>query len=1028
MKNKKNHTLKSMFNRAFLYGAILLALLVASIVLLAFIPSFDPVGPYVTGAISITLLVVFLLYVILSMRKLYHFFYGNLYETTSYNLSQIAKHQNTLALYSATNVEETNYLNRQIDLINVDLSTTSMKTIRTDYSRIPLVYLDEERKVVDHHTFHLYFEQIIACSPSYRNVLLCLSYPFNQSKIQPEERMIIIRALKKAFANYYGLLISETKDEMGYYVYLPIIDSFSLIKEEIESLMRELSLLRPNEEGLTTSLAPQFTLVCYPYSTINNLFGDIAYARRMGLPMNFYLPNRLDPLPVDKNRLSTTSMDLNTMSKILSTVSSLNSLTREEDANNILRATFQEIMDYFHIDLGGIVLYQDKEDQFRCSLIVNNTKEAVSTKEGDIVDKDIALTAAASADSDNTYYASDRKHVVRAMGRFFDHLGYTAGFFYVVYDENNKPYAEFFFLNKSHDLLLSSYLRESLRLYCNKVGDYLLSLLWQRIYNVSSRMASQILKLTHKAVYGIENDSYSLTMISDGLKAIYSKAQRGDLCYKAFYGSDSPCADCPLSSPSKMLSDMGPWHCETSLTLADINDKRQRFLLVEKVSDIKEMTDDLFDKDWFTNTFYSLIRSLKGQYATSGRGYLLLLRIDNITELVGKYGSEKVSLSIRSFANALAELDHAPNVYTYKPDTLALLYDEMGQTDIITQCEKIYDLTRVSYFEDKKTLFQVTYLPISYPQGYPDAPSFVKHTEVFYSSGTYKTDKNFIYLDESTYSRSADKNAFMLSVIEEKFSAKKDFQVLLQPVVEGKERKIVSAELLLRLRDDYRKSYFNTTELIQIAAKNGKIGLISDALLNYIGGLYEKYGLTIFRVFGFDSLSLNTDYEYLADPDFLPKVTDFIKKTHITKNFLGFEVNEDDVFAHYEEMKRYLNTISQLPVRLICDRYTGKHLSLEQLEELGFNAFKVDRFFTGKIDTDRVKYNAVKSLLEDSRGERLQPILLGVENPQQAKLITDIRPDVKMQGYAFYHPLEEDDLIAAIRAKNAAFRSTNTNK
>lgn len=1021
-KNEKTYTLKAYFRNAITLGMILLFFVVVSITLIVFIPNYDPIGHYVMTSIAFVFLLLLVAYVLFSMRNIYRFFYHNVFETTHYNLHQISEHQNTLALYVAGKVEEVNELNRQVALINVDLSISHLANAGTDYSRIPLVYLDEERKVVDHHSFHLLLPQLIASSPSYRNVLLCVSYPFEQSTLLPNEEKLLITALKKTFASYHGMLLSELKDKKGYYVYLPVVGSFSLIREEIESMIRELSLLRKNEEGLTIFVAPQFALVCYPYSDIDDLFPDIAYARRMGLPINFYLPNALDPLAIDKNRLTTTSMDLNLMSRILSTVSSLNSLMKEEEAMPIIRSTYKQVMEYLHIDVGCIAVYQEREEQFKTVLLVENVPGHLNVKEGEYADKDFSLAIASNVDNDSSFYAPNRRFVVRGLGKYFDHLGFASAFFYAVKDEEKKPYAILSFLNVEHPLLLNSYLVESLRLYCNKVGDYLLSLLRQRLYNVSTRMAMQVLKLTQNSVYAIESNSYHLNFLSDGIKALCPKAEFGQDCYKALYGLSSPCEDCPLATSLKKRSTLGPYQVETSLSLADSSDDRQRFLLVSRRAE-NELKDDLFDVDWLTHSFYSLIRSMNGQYSLSGRGYLLLLRIDNISTLLPLFGSEKINLAIRSFANALCELDHVSNVYTYKPDTLALLYEEMGQTDIITQCEKIFDLSRKSYFEDKKTLFDITYLPISYPQGYPDAPSFVKHTEVFYSSGSYQTNKNFIYLDESSYSRSADKNAFMLSVIEEKFSSKKDFEVLLQPVVEGRGRRIVSSELLLRLKDDYRKTYFNTGELIQTAAKNGKIGLISDALLDVIANLYQKYGITIFRVFGFASLTLNTDYEYLADPNFLPRVSSIVRQYHLPDGFLGLEINEWDVNAHYQEMKNYLARFSSLPIHLICDGYKGQYLSLDKLQDLGFRAFKVDRSLTGKIDTDRVKYNTVKALLDESKGSDLTPILLGVENQQQAKLILDIRPDARMQGYAFYHPLSENDLIAAIRSGNAYFRS-----
>jgi EAL domain-containing protein (putative c-di-GMP-specific phosphodiesterase class I) len=390
-------------------------------------------------------------------------------------------------------------------------------------------------------------------------------------------------------------------------------------------------------------------------------------------------------------------------------------------------------------------------------------------------------------------------------------------------------------------------------------------------------------------------------------------------------------------------------------------------------------------------------------------------------EIVSKYGSEPATQGLRVFADKLRGLETISNVYYYKPDTLAIVLSDYGQIDVVNECEAIYELNRTSCFKDNETLFSITYLPIMYPQGYASAADFLRHAEKFYSSGKYKSGKNFIYFDESDYSRPASKNEFMLSVIDDKFT-NKDFTVNLQPLVHTSNRKIFGAELLLRLSDEYRKIVFNADQLIKVAAANGKIGLISSALLEYVGELYDQYGLSIFKVYGFERLTINTDYSYLSDSNLTEKITELFTKHHVPKGFLGFEITEKDIYDHYDDMKKFMNTLSALGVILICDRYSGEFLSFDRLKELNVTEFKIDRLYTRFIDTDRQKYTMVRSLLEAAKGSDITAGLIGVENMEQYKMIHEINNDSYLQGYAFFKPMDKGSLVDVVRKTNTALK------
>ena len=293
----------------------------------------------------------------------------------------------------------------------------------------------------------------------------------------------------------------------------------------------------------------------------------------------------------------------------------------------------------------------------------------------------------------------------------------------------------------------------------------------------------------------------------------------------------------------------------------------------------------------------------------------------------------------------------------------------------------------------------------------------MKQAEQFENRGKYEINKDYIYFDDSNYSRSANKEAFMLSVIENSFT-NKTFNVMFQPMCDAKTKEIFGAELLMRITDGFTNIPLRADELANVAAAHNKIGLISNALLEIISGLYKNYGFNVFNSLRFQRLSLNTDYSFFTDTNFYADTKAYIDNAKLPKNFLAFEIPESDVANHVHEFKAIAKQMNQLHIVLVCDQYTGRFVSLDALKEIGFDEVKISRNIVNHIDSDRQRLNDIKALLNSIKTLGMKASVVGVENIDQYLLLKEIDDTVLMQGYYLHRPLEKQALIETIRGSN----------
>lgn len=961
---------------------------------------------------SAILLAVYLFIAFILTHRFNALFVRGLYSVTVYNLKNIADNENALIDYPNNTYNEFISLNEQVNVLKTELDASTLVAGETSFSRINLDYIDVDRRVVTLRSFKDNLDAIIFASQNYRNALVELYYDLNDDVLSKADQEYLITLLRKNFGDYQQLLILIKENNKSIYMYFPRIDSISKIREQLEATIKNATINLRTPEGVTSVVA-HFSFVCYPFSNVKELFPDLEYAKRQGEIINVYLPNRL--ITLKDNKVLKNSMNLNAMSKILAPLYKLNlSIENLSKNRQEVEKVLKNIRAYFGIDCCGIISYDEIHRSYYFSYQNQDNGVKPISSDGHI-EKEFVYAMNTAKDEDGSYYFSFRSHANSALGRHLDRVGIESGLFYVL-NEGDLTIGAIYFFNKSKEFHIDSYIQESFVVLCDKIATILLGERRDKEVNDSYQEIDSLLKLSEFSTYRINVKDYTLLRASRTLYDIFPKLSLGQKCYKTLYGLDKPCSDCPLISGNKKNFSISNRNYETSLTLANHNNLYQ-VLTIKNLA--KDEGEQRYHHDLLINSYSSLLEALTNCYLINGKGYLLLLRIDNLTDLVDKFGTEGYLTIIRDFANKIKKRHNSlENIYFFNNQTLALLFTEYGQNDIINECEDIYDVGQVNgAIGDEEYVLKMTYLPIAYPRSYPNAMSVMKQAEQFLNRGKYELNKNFIYFDDSPYQRSACKEEFMLSVIEKSFG-NKTFSVNLQPMVNAKTQRIFGAELLLRISDDVRNVVLRTDKLIKVAADHDKIGIISRALLDYISGIYEQYSSAFFDQFGFQRMSINTDYSFFTDENFYIDTETYINRLKLPRNFLAFEIPEGDIAAHIDEFKEICHQLKILHIVSVCDQYTGRYLSLEALKEIGFEEIKTARNLADRIDSDRQKFNDIKNLLNSAKEIGFRTSIVGVENIDQYLLLKDIDENALLQGFYLHRPLEKQALIEAIRGNN----------
>ena len=1010
---RKPHSIKHFFRFFTIFPIVYFFVLLTSMTILSY--AFADTRNYsflvaiiIVGSVMLGIYIWFLVYI---TSRLNIVFIDGLYNTTVQNFDTISRNQNRFFEYPNKGYEEIVALNNRIEGLRRELVGATLIPTTVGFDDIDLEYWDKEKHLVKHESFLKELPNIIFKSQNYRNSLIEIYYDLPEEDLTAKDVDYVVGVLVRNFRNYANYLFILPEDRKAIWLYLPRIDSLSKIKEQIEICIKECSIARRLADGITP-LTAHFSVVCYPYSDVHEMVSDLRYARRQNLDIYFYLPNRL--ASIKNNAIAKNSQNLNQMTKMLMPLLNMDmGLQFAKENNKTVESVLKTVAAYFAIDYAGIIGYDDSKNQFRVVYQVNEGDNPLLEKNG-FVEREFIEVMDRIRDEDNSHYFSFRDHANSALGRHLDRIGLESGFYYVI-REDDAPIGVIYFFNKEKKFIMDSYIQESLIVLCNKISSFILSKRRDLEVESSYNEIDSLLKLSDFSTYRVNLEDHTLLRASSTMKNLFPQLKIGEKCYKALYGLDEPCRDCPLKTGLKKSMHIGKDNFETSLVLSEHSNSAYQVMAVKNLYTHK--SHHRYNHDMIINSFHSLVENLEDRYEVAGKGYLLLLRIDNVDELVETHGSEGFLSLMRDFTRRLKKLHNGyENIYYYTNQFLALLYPEFGQTDILDECEKIY---RVAQNLDGSAdyVLKLTYLPVSYPRVYPNAASLIKQADNFAMRGRYATHKDYIYFDESNYTRSADREQFLLAVIQKAF-LDKTFEVNLQPMVNATDKQIWGAELLLRITDEYRNTAFRTDELVNVAAKYNQIGIISHALLEFIGSLYREYGASFFSSLGFKRMALNTDYSFFTDKNFRKDTKKFLDELKLPKNFLAFEIPESDAATHIDEFKEIAKMTKELNIVLVCDQYTGRHISVEILKDIGFNEVKISRNVVLHIDSDNNRYANLKQLLYLIRNTGMKASVVGVENIDQYLLIKQVDETVSQQGFYLYRPLEKQALIEALRGSN----------
>ncbi len=195
------------------------------------------------------------------------------------------------------------------------------------------------------------------------------------------------------------------------------------------------------------------------------------------------------------------------------------------------------------------------------------------------------------------------------------------------------------------------------------------------------------------------------------------------------------------------------------------------------------------------------------------------------------------------------------------------------------------------------------------------------------------------------------------------------------------------------------------TEFIEVAEQTRNIGrltrwVLRRALAQASGWRQRGMQLTV---------AVNVSAHDLTDVDFPQYVRTVLAEHGLSGQTLELEVTEGALVYDLPRVRRTLEALHALGVRIFIDDFGTGFSSLAQLRDLSVHALKIDRSFVMRLDEGNT--HIVRSTIDLGHALDLEVVAEGVEDEIAVNKLISWGCD-HLQGYYFAKPLAPDELEA----------------
>lgn len=388
--------------------------------------------------------------------------------------------------------------------------------------------------------------------------------------------------------------------------------------------------------------------------------------------------------------------------------------------------------------------------------------------------------------------------------------------------------------------------------------------------------------------------------------------------------------------------------------------------------------------------------------------YMISITIGSQDTLLRTLGIDFLNEMRKQIVDFVKQIRPLPLIYVISNQTFCLLFPKKEVSDISPYIKEIQQRFEKpfsahlaeTYIEAVICLFE--------------CPDDVSKTEHIMNLLTHIEKKRISYKGQLLYAKDLDLN---MEQRQQKIRhaikqalRKQTFQIYYQPIYSTTEKKIISAEALIRLQDE-ELGFISPEEFIPLAEEDGSILEIGDYVLESVCRFIKENNLVDL---GISYIEINVSVIQCMHQDLPEKVLEMIRQYNLEPSVINLEITETATADLPKLLFLNMEKLLKENVTFSLDDYGTGLSTIGYIIDLPFRIVKLDK----SIIWSAFKKEKARIVLEHTiamiRNLQMKIVAEGVETEQQAHELTKMGVEY-LQGYYYSKPIPEQDFLQYLK-------------
>ncbi|MGN0325498.1 MAG: EAL domain-containing protein [Lachnospiraceae bacterium] len=413
--------------------------------------------------------------------------------------------------------------------------------------------------------------------------------------------------------------------------------------------------------------------------------------------------------------------------------------------------------------------------------------------------------------------------------------------------------------------------------------------------------------------------------------------------------------------------------------------------------------DEVFD---VTNALYRdlLLMEAASDYRAKSPFFILLIRIHDYKILTDSLGQEAVNEILTDVTTFLTLFARGTNVFRVDDNILAIKMEVMDAEQTDNMIKAISQRFKQAWKNGTmKVMLSTSYVKAECPKEVPTYEDFVRLISV---AGRKEGIIDHVYQAEDMIGEDQEKE--IVDAIRRGLEQDR-FEVYYQPIFSTREKRIVAAEALVRLKDE-KLGFISPELMIPLAEREGYILEIGRKVFTEVCRFFQEKNLADL---GIEYIEVNLSVKQCMQQKLAEEFMGIMKQYGLNHRQINFEITESSAMITNSAVVNNISYFESNGVSLSLDDYGTGYSNVAYLYQLPFQILKIDKSILWSSEKNKKADSTLRNIFDMTSKLGLHVVVEGVETEAQITKLLGLGCDY-FQGYYFSKPLPGEDYVQYI--------------